>query len=222
VPSVLDDDARPAGAARAPRQLLAREERQAQLLRAAAVAFARAGFAATSMEDVASEAGVTKLIVYRHFDSKEELYRAVLTAVSERLAAEFMAGLMDPEPRRDGYLTRSILVVARENPDGFRLLTTHAAREPRFAALDQEFRDRQLAVADSMIGDMIPDAAMKSWASRVIVDYLVHGVLSWLEVGDPDRDEDFVEFATLGLRGMFLSFADPDRIPADWKRHRDQ
>jgi len=52
------------------RQLLSRADRQAQLLRAAATAFARAGFAATSMDDVAAEAGVTKLIVYRNFDSK--------------------------------------------------------------------------------------------------------------------------------------------------------
>src|SRR3954454_11733847 len=60
------------------RQLLARPERQAAILRGAAAAFAQSGFAATSMEDVAAACGVTKLIVYRHFDSKEELYRTIL------------------------------------------------------------------------------------------------------------------------------------------------
>ena len=40
------------------RRLLSREERQASILRAAARAFAGAGFAGTSMEDVAAEAGV--------------------------------------------------------------------------------------------------------------------------------------------------------------------
>jgi len=195
------------------RQLLPREERQAQLLRAAASAFAHAGFAATSMDDVAAEAGVTKLIVYRHFESKEELYRAVLRAVAERLGEEFVKGLSQPEPARKGFTTRSILIVARENPDGFRLLTTHAAREPQFAELASEFKEQGLHVADAMIGDMIPDPVVKAWASGVIADYVVQGVLVWLDVGDPARDEEFVELATMGLRGMFLSFADHDRLP---------
>ena len=201
----------------APRTLLGREERQAQLLRAAATAFARGGYAATSMDDVAAEAGVTKLIVYRHFDSKDELYRSALTAVTDRMTEEFVSGLAKTDHERSGFLTQSILTVARENPDGFRLLTIHAAREPEFAALHHEVRARQLGVADAMIADMIPDPAVKAWASRVIVDYLMHGVLAWLDVGSPDRDEEFVEVASHGLRGMFLSWADPDRIPADWK-----
>src|SRR5687767_13524021 len=62
------------GAADVPaRRLLRRKERQASILHGAAAAFARSGFAATSMEDVAEACGVTKLIVYRHFDSKEDL-----------------------------------------------------------------------------------------------------------------------------------------------------
>src|SRR5690606_14799714 len=48
----------------ATRTLLSRPERQAQLRRAAATAFARTGFAGTSMEDVARQAGVSRLIVY--------------------------------------------------------------------------------------------------------------------------------------------------------------
>ena len=80
-----------------------RADRQAQLLRAAATAFARAGFAATSMDDVAAEAGVTKLIVYRNFDSKEDLYRSVLDGVSDRLRDEWLREMDQPEadaPRR--------------------------------------------------------------------------------------------------------------------------
>jgi AcrR family transcriptional regulator len=197
----------------AARQLLSREERQAQILRAAATAFAHGGFAATSMDDVAAEAGVTKLILYRHFESKEELYRSVLSAVAARLRDEFLKGLNQPEPVRRGFTTRSILVVARENPDGFRLLTTHAAREPQFAELAREFKDQGLVVADTMIGDMIPDPVVKAWASGVIADYVVQGVLVWLDAGDPSRDDEFVELASRGLRGMFLSWADHDRLP---------
>ena len=33
---------------------------------------------ATSLDDIAAEAGVTRVILYRHFDSKTDLYQAVL------------------------------------------------------------------------------------------------------------------------------------------------
>ncbi len=46
----------------------------------------RGGYAATSMADVAAATGVSHLIVYRHFDSKEELYEAVLERALELLA----------------------------------------------------------------------------------------------------------------------------------------
>lgn len=199
--------------AAAPRQLMAREERQAQLLRAAATAFARTGFAATSMDDVAAEAGVTKLIVYRHFSSKEDLYREVLTAVADRLRDEFVGGLQLPEGNRHGFMTRSILTVARENPDGFRLLMVHAAREAQFVDTELEIKQRGLDLAAMLIGDMIPDPVIKAWASRVIIDHLVYTVLAWLDVGDATRDEEFIELATQGLIAMFLAYFDEDRLP---------
>lgn len=194
------------------RQLLARADRQAQLLRAAATAFARAGFAATSMDDVAAEAGVTKLIVYRNFESKAELYRAVLDGVEERLRDEWLREIALPEPERRGFTTRALLTVARENPDGFRLLVVHSAREPEFASLAEAFTERARGVADQLIGDMIPDPDVKAWAGQVIVEYLVSGVLAWLDHGDPATDDAFVDRATRGMYGMFLAWADPSKV----------
>jgi AcrR family transcriptional regulator len=180
----------------------------------AATAFAHAGYAATSMEDVAAAAGVTKLIVYRHFSSKEELYRTVITQVALRLKAQFESALADCHGMyRPGIATRAMLASARENPDGFRLLTRHAMREPEFAGVARQFVAGASAVADATIGTLIPDPTIKAWAGEVIVDYLVQGVLSWLDVGDPERDDEFVRLATRGLRAMFLEWADPAQLP---------
>lgn len=59
-----------------------REERRlrtrAELLEAAAVVFARHGYHATSVDMVAEAAGYTKGAVYSNFDSKEELFLALL------------------------------------------------------------------------------------------------------------------------------------------------
>ena len=49
-------------------------ERREQLLRTAVAVFADKGFTATSMNDVAEAAGVTKPVLYQHFSSKRELF----------------------------------------------------------------------------------------------------------------------------------------------------
>jgi AcrR family transcriptional regulator len=186
------------------RRLLRRDERQAQILTAAATAFARGGYAATSMEDVAVEAGITRLIVYRHFDSKEALYQAVLTRVTERLAEEWAKGLAT---RDHGYVFRTILTVAREQPDGYRLLFQYAAREPQFWEFVEGVRAVQVALADEMLGGTIADPDFRRWATHTIVAYLDESVLAWLEVGDPDRDADFVQRATDGLLAMHRAWS---------------
>jgi AcrR family transcriptional regulator len=192
------------------RQLLPREQRQASLLRAAAQAFARAGYAATSMDDVAAEAGVSRLIVYRHFASKEELYRSVLDRIAQRLHDEFVAGVAGADGSEpDGFTTRLLLHVARDEPDGFRLLVVHAAREPQFASYTASLREAAVAIADELIGDTIPDRSMRAWATHTIVDYLYASVLAWLDYGDAERDEQFIEWATAGLVALYRSWVDP-------------
>jgi len=201
-------------AAPAPSTRLPRAERQAQLVEAAATAFALAGFAATSMEDVAAQAGVTKLIVYRHFSSKEELYGAVLMRVVLRLSEEYGRELNRPDARQTGFAARAMLRVAREQPDAFRLLTQHAVREPQFAGITRGYLDGAAAFTDNLVGDLIPDPVVKAWAVPVLVDYTIQGVNVWLDVGDPERDDEFVELATEGLHGMFRAWGDPERVRA--------
>src|SRR4029079_16549919 len=123
----------------APTGPLPRAERHAAIIRGAAVAFARRGYAATSMEQIAAASGITKLIVYRHFASKEELYRAVLQRVFDRLAEEFLTGIRDAPD--DGAGARALVAPAREDPAGFQLLWRHAAREPQFADYARELRE---------------------------------------------------------------------------------
>ena len=59
-----------------------REEKKArtraQLIDAAATVFARRGYMAASLDEVAEEAGLTKGAVYSNFDSKEDLFEAVI------------------------------------------------------------------------------------------------------------------------------------------------
>ncbi len=61
---------------------LTREEKKArtraQLIDAAATVFARRGYVAASLDEVAEDAGLTKGAVYSNFASKEDLFQAVI------------------------------------------------------------------------------------------------------------------------------------------------
>jgi AcrR family transcriptional regulator len=67
----------PAGAA-APRAERTQPDTRARILKAAKEIFFRDGFADTNLDEVASRAEVGKGTLYRHFESKAELYVAVL------------------------------------------------------------------------------------------------------------------------------------------------
>ena len=84
--AALAGGGRPRGDAEASPRRLRRAERREQILGAATRAFARAGFTATSLDDIAAEAGITRVILYRHFESKADMYRAVLDRACTRLA----------------------------------------------------------------------------------------------------------------------------------------
>lgn len=63
-------------------------ERRQQLLDVALEAFSQQGFSATSMNDIAEAAGVTKPVLYQHFGSKRDLYLELLRDLGGRLRAD--------------------------------------------------------------------------------------------------------------------------------------
>ena len=178
--------------------------RRQAVLQAAATAFAHAGYAATSMEEIAAAAGVTKLIVYRHFGAKETLYRAVLEQVFGRQAELFLANLADGL-QAEGT-TRALLTVAREWPDGFRLVWRHAAREPQFAADALHFREAAVNAARDVVGRFVPKD-MREWAAHTLFDHLVDAVLDWLDHGNARDDEHFVRMETAALQATVAAWA---------------
>ena len=55
-----------------------KEDRPAEILTAALKNFSKKGFTATKLDEVAKEAGVSKGTLYRYFESKEALFKAVV------------------------------------------------------------------------------------------------------------------------------------------------
>src|SRR5262245_49251310 len=185
------------GKAAPPRQPLSRPLRQAAILEGAASAFARKGFAGTSMEEVALASGITKLIVYRHFASKEELYRAVLDRTFQLLAAQLTERKRRSE-RAPGL--RAVLEVGRTSPAGLRLLIVHAGREPAFADYAAQIRARIVDLVHAR--SSMRDRLFRRWSAEVTVSYVFESVLTWLDMGEPGRDEEFIARCSAALIAM--------------------
>ncbi len=158
------------------------------------------------MEDVAAACGVTKLIVYRHFDSKEELYREILQQVFDDIGQELRNELA--LPTRSGLGPRTLLTVARGDPDAFTLLWRHAAREPQFAAYAAELRSVSVTVVRQLSALETGDELLDAWRSDVLFGWLVEATLTWLERGEPARDDDFVQQTSAGFRALRISLTD--------------
>jgi AcrR family transcriptional regulator len=178
-----------------PVRRLARAERRQQILHAATRAFARRGFAATGLDDIAAEAGVSHVILYRHFDSKTDLYRAVLERACTRLAESVGT---------DNFGEHSIALLVRAaaaDPDGFRLLFRHAAREPEFADVIDGIRSAATEIAHSALAERMAPGPWRQWAARLVPTVALEAVIAWLDGGQPDRDRapDHIDRAIEGV-----------------------
>ncbi|GAA3137575.1 TetR/AcrR family transcriptional regulator [Nonomuraea sp. NPDC049419] len=75
-------------------------ERRDHLVKLAAELFARKGFQATTVREIANEAGILSGSLYHHFDSKETIVDEVLSTFLDDLLARYRAALdSGPDPR---------------------------------------------------------------------------------------------------------------------------
>jgi AcrR family transcriptional regulator len=161
---------------------LPRSQRRAQIIAAATRTFAKTGFAATSLDDIAAEAGISRAILYRHFDSKTDLYQAVLDSACQRLVAATGA---------DQYTEDSIaglLRAAADDPAGFHLLFHHAAREPEFRQTMDRFQTDMIAVAHKHLAAEIPNSTWANWAAHLVPTVAIAAVTAWLDAGQPEPE----------------------------------
>jgi AcrR family transcriptional regulator len=180
VVSVLEE--RAAGEER-PARRLRRAERREQILDAATRAFARAGFSATGLDHVATEAAITRVLLYRHFDSKADLYRAVLDRACQRL--EERVGVAD----FDDDSIPALLRAAAADPDGFRLLFRYAAREPEFRDVVDNLDAGSAVAARAALAALIPDGPWLQWAAQLVPTLTIEAVIAWLDAGRPEPEQ---------------------------------
>ena len=124
---------KPRGSA-TPRRRLSAEARRAGLLDAALEVFARHGYHAASIDDIATAAGVSKALIYEHFPSKRHLHAALL----ERHVGELFERLVESAATSEPGEVRlragvdAFLSFVEARPGAFRMLFRDAV-EPEVA-----------------------------------------------------------------------------------------
>lgn len=199
-----------------PVRRLRRAQRREQILAAATEAFARSGFAATSLDDIAAQAGIARVLLYRHFDSKTDLYQAVL----DRMCARLDAHVEEPVGGFTDHSIDGLLEAAVESPAGFRLLFQHALREPEFSERIEKFRADVTAADLLQIAAIVPDQALARWAAQLAPAVAIEAIIAWLDAGQPDpaRAAGRVRQAVMGVIGAAVasdvdcSLPDPVRM----------
>jgi AcrR family transcriptional regulator len=191
-----------------PVRRMPRAQRREQILNAATRAFARAGFTATGLDEIAAEAGISHVILYRHFDSKAALYRAVLDRACQRLAEATGAGDFGDDA------IPALVQAAAADPDGFRLLFRHAAREPEFRDRTDSLVAASQKVAERNLARVIPEGNWLAWASRLIPALTTEAVVAWLDVGHPDPAQAAQRIAH-AIQGVITAAQPPAGEPSN-------
>ena len=179
-----------------PDQTKAQEDKRRLLLDAAVRVFARKGYHAARVGDIAEEAGVAYGLLYHYFSSKEEVLRNVFRETWRALIATIESVERGEDtPREQLRKVAEILLRSwKRDPDLVRVLVLEVTRSPLLAGEMDEivasFAVIQAIVergqADGSIrGDL--DARLASYVFYGAVDELLTG---WVLGRLPDSDED--------------------------------
>ncbi len=114
------------------------DRKRAAILEGARSIFLDQGFGSASMDAVAARAGVSKMTVYRHFGSKEDLFAGVITDLCERIVTDDIEEIFTREPREAlrGFARKMTdIVFAQDTVELHRIVIAESRRFPKLGAL---------------------------------------------------------------------------------------
>jgi len=156
------------------------------------------GFTATSVDDIASAAGVAKGSVFYNFGSKSGLFEAIITEGVGRLTAA-LRGATEGLHGRDALeaLVTELLGQVRAHPDFAKLMVAETFRTGRsWQDSIRLVRDESMGAFAAVVAETWPERDAPLSAAALFGATLLAG-LEWL-VFQPDRTLEDVRSAVLG------------------------
>lgn len=181
-----------------------REVRERQLLELAETLFAERGYGGTSMEELASRAGVTKPMVYELFGSKDGVFRACVDRAVGQMArsvAEAVRAEAEPEARvRAGGL--AFLRFAADNRVAWDLMSMGG----QFAQQAVDIRRGQAELIHELMLELAPEGVDEreleaaAWAVTAAYEGLAHWMWEHPDVAVEQAADWIVALLMPGLR----------------------
>ncbi|MBN6039671.1 TetR/AcrR family transcriptional regulator [Amycolatopsis sp. 195334CR] len=176
--------------------------------------FARRGYEAVSIDEIAAEAGLAKGLLYYYFTGKRALYLEVVRAAGEELAARTAPDPDLPPGERTAAVLDAVIAWAKEYGESTRLLLAqNTGADPELRAIVQAGRDRQ---AEMMLDGLrrtgaelgkppLPDTPLLRHAVHGWIAFIEAVLAQWLE--KPDVSERELRTLFLHAAGGFLAAA---------------
>lgn len=189
-------------------------------MRVAARVFREHGLAGATMEQIAAAAGVTKVVLYRRFPSKDALILAIFAETLRRLREQ------DAKPWTGyGAGIRKSLAAARSFEDGFILLVRHGDQQPAFRASHASLRERTGQRLRGLL--WYPDRPPPKGERPALLDLSLEPMIAfcndalayWVERGDPAKDALFIRWCGQMIQAWRHNAAellDLDSPEQDW------
>ena len=174
----------------------AQEDKRRLLLQAAVRVFARKGYHAARISDIAEEAGVAYGLLYHYFDSKEEVLRNVFRETWRALIATIKSveGSGDPPREQLRKVAEILLRSWRREPDLVRVLVLEVTRSGHLAGEMDEIV-ASFAAIQEIVERGQADGTLRTDIDPRLASYVFYGAIDELLTGWvlgrlPDSDDD--------------------------------
>jgi AcrR family transcriptional regulator len=199
-----------------PKRRLTAEERRTGILDAALAVFSQRGYHPASIDDIASEAGVSKALIYEHFASKQELYADLIARntreLNQRVAGALVGVEVESGVGRLAAGLEAFFAFVEERRDAWRMLFRETTDPDAAAVVDRMVEQVTIEVTGLIAldpGARALDEGGAEPALRLLAEMLVGGVQSmanwWAdhpEVSRTQMVEIAMDFAWLGLERL--------------------
>jgi AcrR family transcriptional regulator len=188
-------------------------QRRHQLIDIARSLFAERGYEATSVEEVAQRAGVSKPVVYEHFGGKEGLYAVVVDREVSALLDGVTASLTNNQYRpRVEAVTLALLTYIEERTDGYRVLIRDSPPSLSPGTYSTLFNDAVSQVASILAGDFSRrglDPELAPMYARALVGSVSMTAQWWMEAREPKKEVVAAHLVNLMWNGLTGLEPDP-------------
>lgn len=188
-------------------------QRRHQLIDIARSLFAERGYEATSVEEVALRAGVSKPVVYEHFGGKEGLYAVVVEREVSALLDGVTASLTNNQYRpRVEAVTLALLTYIEERTDGYRVLIRDSPPSLSPGTYSTLFNDAVSQVASILAGDFSRrglDPELAPMYARALVGSVSMTAQWWMEAREPKKEVVAAHLVNLMWNGLTGLEPDP-------------